>query len=1280
MSANIKEIADAKPTTTVLGDDLVYFGRSPYNITDDRGILWGDAVKMGKTVQVNTITGVDDVVTGRGSILLPYATIEAAIAANTGTSVAPIVINISPGTYNLIDLSFKPSIKINGSGVHTTIINVTNPITVDSTCAGKTAFIDISNLTINANINFDTSAFSGTSDVIIRAETATLIGTTSNIIASVNNRILLGLYTRTVYGMVTTNANSNVAIEGIDSLFESTTLNMPSTISGKTCVFSLQNSSFYPTTINVSNSSGALATIGLKGCSIISGNLINITDVASGCNYEYDSISYTPFNIISGNPIITSDTLSDSINPNFTATNYLPSTPVSGHPLNVKNHLEGINNKVSTTAHAVLIGPTTATSPFTSMTALTDGQVVGGVTSSDPKPYTLIAGTNMTSIVPDAKGGSLTFNAATQGDASIFINTRIYTSAQGNDTTGDGSFNKPYRTRTKALSVSFPNDAIVMLNSDTENNILWLPQRYLVQDAGFPTLTCNSFNLDPTWGNASTSLVIDGVNIVCATAMNWDNSAFNASFNYLFKLLNMTLNCSSGFNFDALPGKSKLILNNVDTVSNSISICDITLNHGADFETHACNLGTVFVKCDSASATTSAVIDGGTIFKNGSNQGILGYSPLTSVNNATVSIEIKNLAQRQPFAPQLITLHQTGQTNVLKLNQDSGSYKRPSISGAGIEGIDYFLVGSGSTDGIVFDGNNTLGLSTFINFNFAIDAVQSINTLTQAMKGLDESLAITETDVFFSAYGNNISIARAQTNPVLSFSYLLTQITDASIFKVYNAYRQGDVSEASAVALKSWINVRGDGCEWQIGANPLTLDATDWSTAGNKSITIDNHALISSAASIDFDLSGFPAGNYALNLSNLKTFGKDINIIGTTGLNLDLYNIDQTVSPTTIGTASLNITNCNVLIRDALNYNFVFTATGSANYLIKIVNNRSANQTTINSNGTGIVNLIALNNASPLLLSTTTGALNSYLDAISASDISYSGSPAYPTLITSAEGIAPGFTPANYTPTSQSVKGHLEGIDNEFAAISGNSWPPGYINGLKLTWSDPTNGQQITISPGKCVDSLGAFNINSPDPLIIDITVSGDLGLDTGSYSTSTWYAIYLIEGGGFVSAIFSASFTSPDLPVGYTKFRLIGTSRSATIGTILMTFFQFGNSNERTYYWDNADTALGVLLNGNAVIGAPGTVNCIGAMSPISNEISLNSGFVPDVAAHNFFITSPSYNTLDQITISGPVMGQNNNNSLPWLSTNDSQQISYFVQDAADNLELFGIAYKEYV
>jgi hypothetical protein len=70
---------------------------------------------------------------------------------------------------------------------------------------------------------------------------------------------------------------------------------------------------------------------------------------------------------------------------------------------------------IDNSGHAQIIGNTPSN--------LTDGQVLGGVTGSVPKPMSFVAGTNMTSIDYDEPTSTLTFNADSGGGASWFTAT-----------------------------------------------------------------------------------------------------------------------------------------------------------------------------------------------------------------------------------------------------------------------------------------------------------------------------------------------------------------------------------------------------------------------------------------------------------------------------------------------------------------------------------------------------------------------------------------------------------------------------------------------------------------------------------------------------------------------------------------------------------------------------------------------------------------------------------------------------------------------------------------
>jgi hypothetical protein len=72
----------------------------------------------------------------------------------------------------------------------------------------------------------------------------------------------------------------------------------------------------------------------------------------------------------------------------------------------------------------------------------------------------------------------------------------------------------------------------------------------------------------------------------------------------------------------------------------------------------------------------------------------------------------------------------------------------------------------------------------------------------------------------------------------------------------------------------------------------------------------------------------------------------------------------------------------------------------------------------------------------------------------------------------------------------------------------------------------------------RAIDDTGKRIIAPAGALSVVLSVSGALGLDTGSEANNTWYYLWLCEGTSGVTAIFSASATAPTLPAGYNSFK----------------------------------------------------------------------------------------------------------------------------------------------
>lgn len=116
---------------------------------------------------------------------------------------------------------------------------------------------------------------------------------------------------------------------------------------------------------------------------------------------------------------------------------------------------------------------------------------------------------------------------------------------------------------------------------------------------------------------------------------------------------------------------------------------------------------------------------------------------------------------------------------------------------------------------------------------------------------------------------------------------------------------------------------------------------------------------------------------------------------------------------------------------------------------------------------------------------------------------------------------------------------------------------PGLLDNLVWVADTVTSG---TIESGSTVrDSTNEFNISITSDITFDITVSGAGGLDQGSETSSTWYALLLISDSTGVLAndsllVSDANFPSSLIPpTGYDIFRRIGWVRNDSSSDFLV-------------------------------------------------------------------------------------------------------------------------------
>ncbi len=125
-----------------------------------------------------------------------------------------------------------------------------------------------------------------------------------------------------------------------------------------------------------------------------------------------------------------------------------------------------------------------------------------------------------------------------------------------------------------------------------------------------------------------------------------------------------------------------------------------------------------------------------------------------------------------------------------------------------------------------------------------------------------------------------------------------------------------------------------------------------------------------------------------------------------------------------------------------------------------------------------------------------------------------------------------------------------------------------YINDLQIS---RTSNTALSIAPGLCRDSTNTFDIPVANALTLTASSLGVNGLDTGTFSASKMYNVYVIFDFTWTNppaSLLSLSTTAPVLPFGYSAFRRIGAWGSDASTHFYLGYYN-GNESERNFFYD---------------------------------------------------------------------------------------------------------------
>lgn len=238
-----------------------------------------------------------------------------------------------------------------------------------------------------------------------------------------------------------------------------------------------------------------------------------------------------------------------------------------------------------------------------------------------------------------------------------------------------------------------------------------------------------------------------------------------------------------------------------------------------------------------------------------------------------------------------------------------------------------------------------------------------------------------------------------------------------------------------------------------------------------------------------------------------------------------------------------------------------------------------------------------------------------------------------------------------------------------------------YVNDLKLSYASTTT---LGVTSGRCRDSQNLVDIIVSDDVVLNSALVGEVnGLDKGTFSSASWYAVHAIGSSlniGTPGVLLSLSATAPTLPPDYDVFRRIGWVRTAATA-VFRNFFANGNGNERRIIY-NLNTTDSVILSAGNATSFTAVSNMANFVPSTSRLAKFAFSFLPGAASRTakFRPTGSSIAAADVMdVITGQVTSVVNSGEYE-METGTAQTIDYVVSNSGDALTLYAKGYTDFI